>query len=324
MGFFDKARKKALKLNRRTQKRLYVAVLLCGPVALIMSFIGNERINRLPAPNPVDVPAETALADKASRFGRDFLVLWLAGSAAPNSQELQARIDEISSIPGGIALPPTPFSVTDVKDLGPEKYTREPDGDRNWIFDYDVIGTAPGELTPTKRRYSVQFVQHGVSYRATRTPLPINPMATPFRVETGYPDTVDPTSALGKAVSDFADAYLKKGDNASLGRTVSGSFRDNCQCGAAPAQASPYESTETTAIYGSAVPPADAKPGTTVHVLASIKAKVSDSSFQTVTLPLEMLYTDQHQWVANNLETDARYGASTEAPSETTEAKPGR
>lgn len=312
MSVLDKIR----KLNRKTQKRLYVLGYLCGPVALVLMLIVNERVNDIPPPNPVDIPTETALVAKASTFGRDFLILWLAGAAGPNDRTLQARIDEISSIPGGVALPATSFSVTEVKDLGPEKYTQESDGDRNWIFDYDVIGTAPGDLAPQKRRYSVQFLQHGVSYRATRTPLPINATATPFRVETGYPDTIDPTSALGKAVSDFADAYLRKGDNASLGRTVSGDFRG------APAQASPYESTETVAIYASDVPPAQPDPGTTVYVLASVKATISGDAFNTVTLPLEMLYTDQQQWVVNQLETDARYGASTESAAG--EKEPGR
>lgn len=174
-----------------------------------------------------------------------------------------------------------------------------------------MIGTAPGERTAVKRRYSVQFVQHGVSYRANRTPLPINPTATPFRLETGYTETVDITSALGKAVSDFAAAYLQKGDSASLGRTISRDFQG------APVQASAYNSIQTLAIFGSQVPPANPDPGTTVHVLASIKAKVDgDDSFSTITLPVEMLFTDQHQWVANALETNARYGASTEAPAE--------
>jgi hypothetical protein len=306
VSFFDKVR----KLNRKTRRRLYVVGYLCGPAALVLVLILNGRIDALPAPNPVDVADETALEAKASRFGHDFLLLWLAGAAGPSNKTLQARIDEVCSVPGGVTLPSTPFSITEVKDLGPEAYAQEAGGDRNWIFDYDVIGTAPGELSPIKRRYSVQFVQHAVSYRATRTPLPINPTATPFRVESGYPDTIDLASALGKAVSDFADAYLKKGDNASLGRTVSGGFRG------APAQASPYESIDTVAIYGSQVPPADPQPGATADVLASIKAKVGDGSFNTVTLPLEMLYTDQRQWVTNKLETDARYGASTEAPAE--------
>lgn len=306
---------KIRKLNRKTQKRLYILGYLCGPLALVFALIVNERVNDIPAPNPVDIPTETALVAKASSFGRDFLILWLAGSAGPSDRKLQARIDEISSVPGGITLPGTSFSVTEVKDLGPEKYTQESDGDRNWIFDYDVIGIAPGDLAPQKRRYSVQFVQHGVSYRATRTPLPINATATPFRVESGYPDTIDPTSTLGKAVTDFANAYLRKGDNASLGRTVSGDFRG------APAQASPYETTETTAIYASDIPPAQPDPGTTVHVLASIKATISGNAFNTVTLPLEMLYTDQQQWVVNSLDTDARYGVSTESAAG--EQKPG-
>ncbi|CAN3132253.1 hypothetical protein ACNUDN_30450 [Mycobacterium sp. smrl_JER01] len=312
MSVLDRIR----KLNRKTQKRLYILGYLCGPIALLFCLIVNERVNDIPAPNPVDIPTETALVAKASTFGRDFLILWLAGAAGPNDKALQARIDEISSIPGGITLPATSFSITEVKDLGPEKYTQEPDGDRNWIFEYDVIGTAPGDLAPQKRRYSVQFVQHGVSYRATRTPLPINATATPFRVETGYPENIDPTSTLGKAASDFADAYLRKGDNASLGRTVSGDFRG------APAQASPYENTETLAIYASDIPPAQPDPGTRIHVLASIKATISGNAFNTVTLPLEMLYTDQQQWVVNTLDTDARYGASTESPAG--EKQPGR
>lgn len=300
---------KAPKLNRKTLRRLYVLWTLCGPVALVLTLFAIGRINALPNPNPVDVPKETALETKASRFGHDYLILWLAGN-----KDLQARIDEVSNIPGGVPLPPTPFSVTDIKDLGPESYSREDNGDRNWIFDYDVIGTAPGEKAAVKRRYSVQFVQHGVSYRANRTPIPINPTATPFRLETGYPETVDVNSALGKAINDFAAAYLQKGDNASLGRTVS----SNVQRDLAPVQASAYKDVQTVAVYGSQVPPADPDPGTTVHVLASIKAKVDgDDAFSTITLPLEMLYTDQHQWVANALETNARYGNSTEAPADT-------
>lgn len=313
MSLGDKAR----KLNRKTLKRLYILWTICGPVALVLTLIANERISALPDPNPVDVPKESALEAKASRFGHDYLILWLAGN-----KDLQPRIDEVSNTPGGVTLPNTPFSVTDVKDLGPESYERESNGDRNWIFDYDVVGTAPGEKTPTKRRYSVQFVQHGVSYRVNRTPIPINPTATPFRLESGYPETIDATSALGTAIKDFAAAYLTKGDNASLGRTVSGGFKG----AQAPVQASPYESIQVTAVFGSQVPPANPDPGTTVHVLANIKAKVDDSdSFSTITLPIEMFYTDQHQWVANALETNARYGASTEAPTDANKnSKPGR
>lgn len=188
MSVLDRIR----KLNRKTQKRLYILGYLCGPIALLFCLIVNERVNDIPAPNPVDIPTETALVAKASTFGRDFLILWLAGAAGPNDKALQARIDEISSIPGGITLPATSFSITEVKDLGPEKYTQEPDGDRNWIFEYDVIGTAPGDLAPQKRRYSVQFVQHGVSYRATRTPLPINATATPSASKPATPKTSTP------------------------------------------------------------------------------------------------------------------------------------
>ena len=300
---------KAPKFNRKTLRRLYILWTICGPVALMLTLVALQRISALPNPNPVDVPKESALEAKASRFGHDYLILWLAGN-----KDLQPRIDEASSIPGGVPLPPTPFSVTDIKDLGPESYSREDNGDRNWIFDYDVIGTAPGEKSAVKRRYSVQFVQHGVSYRANRTPLPINPTATPFRLETGYPETVDVNSALGTAVNEFAKAYLIKGDNASLGRTVSGNFEHGR---GAPVQASAYTGVQTVAVYGSQVPPANPDPGTTVHMLASIKAKVDDGdAFSTITLPLEMLYTDQHQWVTNALETNARYGASTESPAD--------
>ncbi|RIT36776.1 hypothetical protein D2E76_16090 [Mycobacteroides abscessus] len=322
MGLFNTIR----QLNRKTQKRLYVLIWLCGPAALILAFIVNERVNALPPPNPVDVPKETALVSKASRFGHDFLILWLAGSASPKNQTLQARIDGISCVPGGIALPSVPFSVTQVYDLGPETVSQAPDGDRNWIFEYDATGTAPGELAAVKRRYSVQFAQHGVSYCAVRSPLPVNPTETPFRLAPGYPDTIDPDSALGKAVRDFADAYLKKGDNASLGRTVSGDFEPKPPT---PLQASPYESTVIKAIYGSDVPPADPKPGTTVQVLASLEAHIDDTAFNTVNLPIEMLYTDQSQWVANKLLTDALYGTSTEAPADnksttTATTTPGR
>ncbi|MGB8404423.1 MAG: hypothetical protein WCE30_10200, partial [Mycobacterium sp.] len=228
---------KVPKLNRKTLRRLYILWTICGPVALVLTLVANERISALPSPNPVDVPKETALETKASRFGHDFLILWLAGN-----KDLQSRIDEVSNIPGGVPLPPTPFSVTDIKDLGPESYDREANGDRNWVFDYDVIGLAPGEKAAVQRRYSVQFVQHGVSYRANRTPFPINPTATPFRLETGYSETVDVNSALGTAVNDFAKAYLIKGDSASLGRTVSGNYEHGR---GAPLQASAYKDVQT-------------------------------------------------------------------------------
>ncbi|WP_100475693.1 hypothetical protein [Mycobacteroides abscessus] len=312
MSIMDKIRRFDLrKLKPSSQRTLLLVAVLCGPASVIFSFIVNERVNSLPAPNPVDVPKEVALESRANNFGHDFLILWLAASASPSNQTLQARLDGISCIPGGIPLSSVASSVTLVKDLGPESNNQEPSGDRNWIFEYDVTGTAPGELAAVKRRYSVQFVQHGVSYCAVRSPLPWNPQATPFRLAPGYPETVDPDSALGKAVRDFAEAYLKKGDAASLGRTVSGDFQP---APPAPVQASPYETVQIKAIYGTDVPPADPKPGTTVQLLASVEAHIDAQAFNTVNLPLEMLYTEQSQWVANKLQTDALFGAATEAP----------
>lgn len=103
MWLLDKLKRKP---NRKTLRRLYVLWTICGPVALVFTLVANERISALPDPNPVDVPKETALETKASRFGHDYLILWLAGD-----KDLQSRIDEVSNIPGGCPCP-QPRSVS--------------------------------------------------------------------------------------------------------------------------------------------------------------------------------------------------------------------
>ena len=285
------------KLDDGSVRKLMIGLWACGVIALLLSVLNMCQIGRIEVPEQYSMQTEISRFQSAQNWGADYMLLYLAGT--PSSlPALKAR----TSAPGEISLPTVPLAVQDIRPGTVEYVAGSPDAE--WSFLYRVRAVVPGASSVRTSVYRLIFVEHENSYQVIKLPESVSEVTTPFRSETVYVGTADPSSALGKATTDFLKAFLTGGDNGSLGRTVSGDFKGT------PLQGSPFTVITVTSIHTQGSVPSNPESGATVKTLVTVKASITGDSWQIQQYALTMKFTDQGQWVVDKVSDVIDFGAS--------------
>lgn len=270
--------------------------LITGPVALILSLLTVfVLLAAWPKPvDPLDFTREQSRFDAAQNWGRNYLLLWAAGSSTQMS-----TLTAMTSTQAQLKLPATPYAVQEITPSGSESL---PAGeDTEWVLSYDTLLVVPGQTSVMRVTYTLNVVQHLDGYQVIAMPRPVTRTTTPFKVGTAYPAGVSDESALGGAVRSFVKLYLTGGADAALGSTVSAQFRGR------PLPKSPYTAVTTLGILATHTPYQPAA-GATVSVMATVQGNATAGTFHILQYPLRMVFTDQGQWVVDAIEDAVDFG----------------
>lgn len=262
-------------------------------IALIVWLIRIES-----AQKPVDVMSEINAYVGAEFFARNFLLVWLGGS--PHEAE---KLATMTAMPGQPQLNADPFTVLDINAVPP--VTRTAGGkETEWGLTLAATLISPGSGTNARNYFRVTFVEAGGTYKALMWPRPVNNSARAVQISSYYTNGIAANTPLGTQVGAFLTAFYTGNNAGSLGSYVSSEFTDSAIKG------SPYTSVQITSIMAAKDSPdtATAQPGTTVHVLATAKAAVSTTTFNTIDAPLRLTLSNNKQWLVDGFDEPVHFG----------------
>lgn len=291
---------KILKRPVRTEHR-HRAVqwsLVAGPVSLILTLLmAFTLLAAWPkSTDPLDFTREQSRFDAAQNWGRNYLLLWAAGSSKQIS-----TLAAMTSAQAQLKLPSTPYVIQEITPATTESI---PAGeDTEWVLSYDTLVVVPGQSSVMRVRYTFNVVQHLDGYQVIALPRPTTQTTTPFKVTTVYTAGIGEDSSLAIAAKNFLRIYLTGGGDASLGSTVSSSFRGR------PLTRSPYTAVTTLSIFSTATP-YQPSAGDSASILVTVQGNATADTFHISQYPLTMVYTDQGQWVVDGIEDAVDFGHS--------------
>jgi len=280
------------------QRKFLLMSMLSGPVAVVLALLALVFVVVTKPPTPTDVHKELTAYTNASYFARNYLLLWLGGG--PKQQE---NITSLSSVPGAFKLNPDPQRVSDLNITDVLWTPAEESGQTEWAFTIAATATPPGSNS-SRNFYRVTVVESNGAFQAITLPRLVNQGTVPVRVNTVYTANTALDGVLGKTLANFAKAYLVPGDSGSLGRYVSEKFTES------PISGSPYTSIKVTSINiaDGSPDPAQASPGDTVDVVATVQASISLTTFTTMQLPLRVSLTSGGQWLVDTITEPVNFG----------------
>lgn len=257
-----------------------------------------------PAPQPDTYQAQSQ-ATRATNFGSSVLLVWLAGTPS-----LKGSLLAMSSAAEDIELGETPFEVRQIE---PGDITRYAGDDATeWVLQYTATLLPPGTGGRLQRvRYQVIALERDGAFQLLTWPTPVTQTPKAFKAKTAYTGGVSRNSRLWESVARFAQAYLappKDGKSSDLGQLlVSGSYRGGTL------ETSPYSSVEVQKIQTSSSggDPDSSTPGTTVQVLAEVKASATSKSWHVISLPLTLTLSGgdaNKNWLVDRIDAPVRWG----------------
>lgn len=274
----------------KVRQRATVAALLCGPVALV-GVVGLHMRGALDSPPDPETGAYITLYDRVNDWSEDFVGLWLAGTK-DNADTLKKMV-----APGVEPdLPDAGYTVNKIRTYVVDDGS--PGGEQaHFTMEARVQVVAPGGRGVELLTYQFGVIGYHDTFTAQQYPFPVNTTRVPYTLNTKYTETEEVDSVLGKAVSNFAAAYMTpKEANGSLANITGPDFD------AQPVAKSLWKQTDLVhlAYYGGTT--TSAKPGTELGVLATVKAVTSSSTYSLVQLPVTVKMQDNGQWLVTELD----------------------
>ncbi len=310
-----------IPLTSDIKRRGFFATAAAAWIALALVLLVTAVMIFRPTQKPVDVLKEINAFVDAEFFARNFLLVWLAGGPAQAKQ-----LVSMSAMTGQPEMNKDPFTVLDINTVPP--VLRTPGGkETEWALTLGATLVPPGGSGTSMRSYfRVTFVEADGTYKALMWPRPVNITTRAVQIAPHYTQGIGLTTPLGTAVCNFMTAFYTSnkasGDSctssdpgtskdvgaaknaASMGLYVSSQFTDS------PIANSPYTGIQLTSIQaaGDSSDPASAKPGDTIHVLATAKALSSTTTFNTIDAPLRLTLSSNHQWQVDGFDEPIHYG----------------
>lgn len=276
---------------------VFAAVLMCAPLALVVaSWAAWNAHSKQPMPTAGYIGLNTT-TNQIELFADQVVRLALTGSSEQDRKTLASKVVD----PRGIELPPTPWNVTSTAPTIVKRIAEQPDS-AEWEVRVLVGYSAPGTGTLQFQSFVVNVLSSQGAYKATAVPRIENVETPTMQVGPGYAIAVDLNGAIGKAVSDFANAYYVPSARQNLGRYVTGAFIGE------PLAASPFSSATVQMIWAKDAPPQKPAPGDSVDVLATIRGSASQNTWYTMQIPLRITFTDQNQWAIDAVLTTVDVG----------------
>ncbi|MGJ6127118.1 hypothetical protein QN239_31525 [Mycolicibacterium sp. Y3] len=264
---------------------LFAAILMCAPLALVVAiWAGWSAHSKQPLPTSSYIGLNTT-TNQIELFADQVVRLALTGSGEQDRKILASKLVD----PRGIDFPPVPWNVTSTAPTIIKRVAEQPDS-AEWEVRVVVGYSAPGTGAVQFQSFIVNVLSSEGAYKATAVPRIENMEAPTMQVGPGYTIAVDLNSALGTAVSSFANAYYVPGTSQNIGRYVTGSFSGK------PLAGSPFSSVTVQMIWAKEAPPQQPAAGDTVEVLATVRGSASQSTWYTMQIPVRLAFTDQKQW----------------------------
>lgn len=288
-----------------TVKRGFYVAVVAVLLAVIAVLISSMRT----IPNPPNTTEDFNRLNRVQFFAQNFVTLWLTGTAA-DATTMKAMVTSPDIIPATWSTDPLDISNINVADIEANTIYS---GTTQWVVTVGVTLTPPGSDQPQRSYFATTVMDRpGTTIKALTLPRIVNIARPTITVDGDYTHPVNTATPLAQAVANFANAYYTA-QTGSLGRFVSSDFH------ADPIVNSPYTGVELLALRAHDNVPATAAPGTTLDVMATIKASISLTTFQTLNVPLTMKAIDRNQWVVDALPTLSWFGDS----ATTTNTQPG-
>lgn len=286
-----------MDVRPEVQRKFLLTSMLSGPIALVLALCAVAYVVLTKPPTPVNVHRELSSYTNASYFARNYVLVWLGGSAKQKDS-----IAAMSSVPASFTLNPDPMTVTDLNVID-VLWTPTDGAETEWAFTIAATAIPPGNAA-SRNFYRVTFVERDGAFQAITLPRIINQGVTPIRIATKYTSNAALDGVLGKTLANFTKSYLVPGDSASLGRYVSDKFLG------APISGSPYTAVKLTSINVAegSPDPATAGPGSSVEVMVTVQASISLTTFTTMQLPLRVTSTANGQWLVDLITEPVDFG----------------
>lgn len=287
-----------MDVRPEVQRKFLLTSMLSGPIALVLALCAVAYVVLTKPPTAVNVHRELSSYTNASYFARNYVLVWLGGSAKQKDS-----IASMSSVPASFALNPDPMTVTDLNVID-VLWTPTDGAETEWAFTIAATAIPPGNAA-SRNFYRVTFVERDGAFQAITLPRIINQGITPIRIATKYTSSTALDGVLGKTLANFTKSYLVPGDSASLGRYVSDKFLG------APISGSPYTAVKLTSINVAegSPDPTTAGPGSSVEVMVTVQASISLTTFTTMQLPLRVTSTANGQWLVDSITEPVDFGA---------------
>ena len=311
-----------IPLTDNIKRRGFFATAAAGWLALALVLVmGVVMVFRSPQ-KPVDVLKEINAFANADFFAHNFLLVWLAGGPGQSKQ-----LVSMSAMTGHPEMNKDPFTVLDINTVPP--VLRTPAGkETEWALTLAATLVSPGGSgTSTRSYFRVTFVEADGTYKALMWPRPVNSTTRAVQIAPYYTQGVGAGTPLGTAVCNFMTAFYTSNNApgaactssdpasstapaapknaASMGLYVSSQFKDD------PIANSPYTGIQISSIQAAegSPDPASAKPGDTIHVLATAKAMSSTTTFNTIDAPLRLTLSPNRQWQVDGFDEPIHFGA---------------
>jgi hypothetical protein len=245
-------------------------------------------------PEPVipDSAREFSTMQRVQFFSTNFLTVWLTGTER-DAPTVKQMVSDTSVLPSKWGTEPVEISDINVADLD-----RLADGDKTeWWVTMGVTVVPPNTGVPQRLYYLVTVIEQNEALRALTMPRIVEHTRPGVDQMPDVDSAVSLTSALGTAVSQFVSAYFTAGDG-TLGRYVSADFTGG------PIKGSPYTSADVLAIRTKGSIAVDQhEVGKPVHLLVTVRAGFSLTTFHTMDVPMTVHRTDNGTWLINSVDT---------------------
>ncbi|KXO90608.1 Uncharacterised protein (plasmid) [Tsukamurella tyrosinosolvens] len=289
--------------KRSTLNRAMLYSAIAWPFAIVLSIfsvlLSYGAISKVP--KAIDVNRAYSNIVAAQNFAYDSLLLWMAGTTSS-----EKRLMQRSSAGPNITLSQVPFEVRDIRPAAVVPY-KGSDADE-WQIVFAVTFVPPGSSSAQTNNYQVTLLDaRDQNFQLLLWPVIVNPASKPFKVDSKYGDPVDKNGPLGKSLTRFATAYLASPDSSpTLGQYVSNGF-------GAPIASSPYTSVELLEVRAERGSPqlSSATEGTTLHVMARVKAMASLQTWSIMDLPLTVQLRGNDVWVVDKIDSPIGWGSIT-------------
>lgn len=246
-----------------------------------------------PIPQPPNTTEDFTRLTRVQFFAENFLTVWLTGTSA-DAATMRAMVTSPTIVPTTWSSDALEVSNLNTADIEAHPYK---DGSTQWVITTGVTLTPPGNDQPRRNYFTTTVIDRpGTAIKALSLPRIVNLTRPNITVVNDYSHSINTSSPVGIAVSNFAAAYYTS-DTGSLGRFVSSNFH------AEPINGTPYTGVELTALSAHTALPQNPDAGTTLDVLATLKASISLTTFQTLNVPITLRATDRNLWVVDNLPT---------------------
>ena len=288
--------KKRRGFSQKTKSIFDVVVRVCAVVALLFSIMALILTLKTSdsVPKKPQIQHEALLYSRVEYQAQNFFQVWMMGDESSKAT-LESFYDAVPL--NDINADPAKISDLNVADLtvAPTKQ-----GEVLWSVTLGTTMTPPGVNESTRQYYRVDLLQRGESLAVAKLPVIVDMERPTVKAQNAYPNRVNSSSPLYQVAVNFAATYLTPQSSESFGRYVTAEFVGE------PLKNSPYSGAQVTSVsleQGDSAEQASA--GDELKVMIRVRASTSQSSYQTMDIPVTAIKQKNDQWLINSLSDPA-------------------